>query len=211
MRPLLQGMRKLGHGYEGNYGGRRARVPRCRRRDRAQDHDSCRPRRMRRMCRMFQGLPEGLSDSRIGIRIGQHKDQTMTPDVTALLLGRTLDPSACDPFDGHVLACLFAIGVAESTSGSSLAEALGISGKVLRGVIDQYFPARWILWKRLDSIAQYWLKKRSNLCAGCYSVRAPLPLRSVRCWRYLLRAEQCGPTTCGRISGSPTGVSYPRS
>ena len=64
----------------------------------------------------------------------------MTPDVTALLLGRTLDPSACDPLDGHVLVCLFAIGVAESTSGSSLAEALGISGKVLRGVIDQYFP-----------------------------------------------------------------------
>jgi nitrogen fixation protein NifQ len=30
--------------------------------------------------------------------------------------------------------------VAESTSESSLAEALGISGKVLRGVIDQYFP-----------------------------------------------------------------------
>ena len=89
---------------------------------------------------MFQGLPEGLSDSRIGIRIGQQKDQTMTPDVTALLLGRTLDPSACDPLDGHVLVCLFAIGVAERTSGSSLAEALGISGKILRGVIDQYFP-----------------------------------------------------------------------
>lgn len=64
----------------------------------------------------------------------------MRPDLTYTLLSQSLAPSSCDPFDGHVLACLFAIGVAESRSAGSLAEALGISGKVLRGVIEHYFP-----------------------------------------------------------------------
>jgi nitrogen fixation protein NifQ len=56
------------------------------------------------------------------------------------LLSQYLAPTASDPFDGHVLACVFAIGVTESTSEVSLAEALGISGKALRGVISHYFP-----------------------------------------------------------------------
>jgi nitrogen fixation protein NifQ len=64
----------------------------------------------------------------------------MTPDATYMLLSRSLASSACDSFDGHVLACLFAIGVAETNADRSLAEGLGLSGKTLRGVIDRYFP-----------------------------------------------------------------------
>ena len=65
----------------------------------------------------------------------------MNPDGMYMLLSKSLAVSACDPFDGHVLACLFAIGAAESTLDSTLADALGISGKALRGAIDQYFPS----------------------------------------------------------------------
>jgi nitrogen fixation protein NifQ len=64
----------------------------------------------------------------------------MTADATYMFLSESLNPSACDSFDGHVLASLFAIAVAESWSDGSLAEALGLSGETLRGVIDQYFP-----------------------------------------------------------------------
>jgi nitrogen fixation protein NifQ len=64
----------------------------------------------------------------------------MTADSTYALLSQSLDHSACDSFDGHVLACVFAIGVAESSRDGSLAEALGTSGPALRGAIDKYFP-----------------------------------------------------------------------
>lgn len=64
----------------------------------------------------------------------------MTPNATYTALRQSPAASVCDPFDGHVLACLFSIGVAESASGASLAEAVGISGEALRVVIDQYFP-----------------------------------------------------------------------
>jgi len=64
----------------------------------------------------------------------------MTADATYALLSQSLEPSACDSFDGHVLACLFAIGAAESVRGGPMSEALGISGQALRGVIDKYFP-----------------------------------------------------------------------
>lgn len=64
----------------------------------------------------------------------------MTSDTTYILLNRSLAPTACDSFDGHVLACLIAIGVEESTADRSLAEGLGLSGKTLRGAIEHYFP-----------------------------------------------------------------------
>ncbi|MDR3739667.1 MAG: nitrogen fixation protein NifQ [Terracidiphilus sp.] len=63
----------------------------------------------------------------------------MTTDAMYILLNRSLAP-ACDPFDGHVLACVFAIAAEESAADRSLAQALGVSGKSLRGVIAQYFP-----------------------------------------------------------------------
>jgi nitrogen fixation protein NifQ len=64
----------------------------------------------------------------------------MTPDAAYTLLSQSLAGSACDLFDGHVLACVFAMGVAESNSDHALTEALGISGQTLRGVINHYFP-----------------------------------------------------------------------
>jgi nitrogen fixation protein NifQ len=65
----------------------------------------------------------------------------MNSDGMYMLLSKSLAASACDPFDSHVLACLFAISAAESASDCTLAEALGLSGKALRGAIDQYFPS----------------------------------------------------------------------
>jgi nitrogen fixation protein NifQ len=64
----------------------------------------------------------------------------MTAHAIYALLSQSLDLSACDCFDGHALACLFTIGAAESSVDGSLAEALGVSGQTLRGVIDRYFP-----------------------------------------------------------------------
>jgi nitrogen fixation protein NifQ len=48
--------------------------------------------------------------------------------------------SVCDSFDAHVLASMFAVSAVEIDSGGSLAEALGISGKELRCIIETYFP-----------------------------------------------------------------------
>jgi len=64
----------------------------------------------------------------------------MTPNAIYVLLGQSLETSACDRFDGHVLACLIAAGVLEAPSGCSLAEALGVSGEQLRQPINHYFP-----------------------------------------------------------------------
>lgn len=64
----------------------------------------------------------------------------MTADAIYPFLSRSLAPDACDPFDGHVLACVFSIGATEWNSGGSLADALGISGKALRSAIYHYFP-----------------------------------------------------------------------
>jgi nitrogen fixation protein NifQ len=63
----------------------------------------------------------------------------MTADTMYMLLNRSLAP-ACDPLDGHVLACVLAIAAEESASERSLAEALGVSGSSLRGAIAEYFP-----------------------------------------------------------------------
>ena len=63
----------------------------------------------------------------------------MTADAMYILLNRSLAP-ACDPFDGHVLACVLSIAAEESAPDCSLAQALGVSGKSLRGMIAQYFP-----------------------------------------------------------------------
>jgi nitrogen fixation protein NifQ len=63
----------------------------------------------------------------------------MTADGMHILLNRSLAP-ACDPFDSHVLACVFAIAAEESSPDRSLSQALGVSGKSLRGIIAQYFP-----------------------------------------------------------------------
>jgi nitrogen fixation protein NifQ len=64
----------------------------------------------------------------------------MTPQDMYLLLSKTNAKTACDPFDGHVLACVFAAAVNESHSGGSFTDALGICGPVLRAHLECYFP-----------------------------------------------------------------------
>jgi nitrogen fixation protein NifQ len=64
----------------------------------------------------------------------------MTPQAIYQLLHRANAATVCDPFDGHVLACVFAAGVSERHAGGSFTGALGIYGNVLRTTIDRYFP-----------------------------------------------------------------------
>lgn len=49
--------------------------------------------------------------------------------------------AAGDAFDGHVLACIFVVAMSEANGGRTLADSLGISGKLLIRHIEQYFPA----------------------------------------------------------------------
>jgi nitrogen fixation protein NifQ len=63
----------------------------------------------------------------------------MKTDATYTLLIRSLSPG-CDPFDGHVLACAFAIAAQEAGPRRSLAESIGVSGKFLRSAIAEHFP-----------------------------------------------------------------------
>jgi nitrogen fixation protein NifQ len=63
----------------------------------------------------------------------------MTPEATYIRL-RQACLAACEPFDGHVLACIFAAAIGECDPGASLTTALGISGSELRHAIDKYFP-----------------------------------------------------------------------
>lgn len=48
--------------------------------------------------------------------------------------------AACEPFDGQVLACIFATAAGESQSGGSFTDAIGICGAPLRSHIERYFP-----------------------------------------------------------------------
>jgi len=45
-----------------------------------------------------------------------------------------------DPFDRHVIACIFAIAAREAASGGTLCSGLGMSGPDLRSVIEETFP-----------------------------------------------------------------------
>jgi len=64
----------------------------------------------------------------------------MTPVSIYAHLCKCNAASGCDEFDGHVLACIFAVAAMEAGPGRSLVDALGISGKVLRRCAEQYFP-----------------------------------------------------------------------
>lgn len=68
----------------------------------------------------------------------------MKPEAVYALLSQCTAASGCDSFDGHVLACIFAAGAMETGPGGSLTDALGISGKVLRCMCEQYFPGSLI-------------------------------------------------------------------
>jgi nitrogen fixation protein NifQ len=68
----------------------------------------------------------------------------MKPEAIDALLSQCNAATGCEAFDGHVLACIFAAGAMEAGPGMSLTDALGISGKVLRRVCEQYFPGALI-------------------------------------------------------------------
>lgn len=64
----------------------------------------------------------------------------MTPRATYTHLVHSNTASGCDVFDGHVLACVFAVAAMETGPGRSLVDASGISGRVLRRFCQEYFP-----------------------------------------------------------------------
>ena len=64
----------------------------------------------------------------------------MTPQAMYTHLMKANAATACDPFDGHVLACIFSAAADECSAGGSFTDALGISGPTLRGNIEGYFP-----------------------------------------------------------------------
>jgi nitrogen fixation protein NifQ len=64
----------------------------------------------------------------------------MTPQAIYHLLHQANHATVCDPFDGHVLACVFAVGASECHAGGSFTSALGLCGSTLRDSIDRYFP-----------------------------------------------------------------------
>jgi nitrogen fixation protein NifQ len=66
----------------------------------------------------------------------------MTPDALYTQLIKANAATACDPFDGHVLASVFAAAVDECRAGGSFTDALGICGSALRRNIEKYFPEK---------------------------------------------------------------------
>ncbi len=64
----------------------------------------------------------------------------MTPGALYTQLIKANSATACDPFDGHVLACVFAAAQDECRAGGSFTDALGICGSTLRRNIELYFP-----------------------------------------------------------------------
>jgi nitrogen fixation protein NifQ len=64
----------------------------------------------------------------------------MTPGAMYTQLIDANATTVCDPFDGHVLACVFAVAVDECRAGGSFTDALGICGSALRRNIERYFP-----------------------------------------------------------------------
>jgi nitrogen fixation protein NifQ len=64
----------------------------------------------------------------------------MTPQDLYELLRQASGKAACEPFDGHILACIFAAAADETLAGGSFTDALGICGASLRANIERYFP-----------------------------------------------------------------------
>jgi len=95
----------------------------------------------------------------------------MTPQAIYKILCQANATTACNSFDGHVLACIFAAGVDESLAGGSLADALGICGSSLRRNIERYFPGT------LDILEGYGLDKEPVIEDDERSLRELL-------WRY---------------------------
>jgi nitrogen fixation protein NifQ len=63
-----------------------------------------------------------------------------TPQAIYRLLRSANASTSCEPFAGHVLACIFAAAVDECQAGGSFTGALGLCGSALRGNVARYFP-----------------------------------------------------------------------
>jgi nitrogen fixation protein NifQ len=64
----------------------------------------------------------------------------MTPEGMYNSLRRANAATPCDPFDGHVLACIFAAAADDVQRGGFFTDALGICGASLRKNVEHYFP-----------------------------------------------------------------------
>jgi nitrogen fixation protein NifQ len=64
----------------------------------------------------------------------------MTPEALYATLMRANAATECDPFDGHILACVFAAAADECKDGGSFTGAIGMYGSMLRRNIEKYFP-----------------------------------------------------------------------
>lgn len=64
----------------------------------------------------------------------------MTPEELYHFLRQANAATNCDPFDGHVLACIFAAAADEVQADGIFTDALGICGSALRKNIERYFP-----------------------------------------------------------------------
>lgn len=64
----------------------------------------------------------------------------MTPYAAYTYLRQANATTACEPFDGHVLACIFAAGISECGADVPLTAALGVWGPELRRHIERWFP-----------------------------------------------------------------------
>ena len=87
------------------------------------------------MWRMWPSVREELPSTRSILR-----GTEMTPEVLYTQLIAANAATACDPFDGHVLACVFAAAADECRASGSFTGALGIYGPALRRTIERYFP-----------------------------------------------------------------------
>jgi nitrogen fixation protein NifQ len=86
------------------------------------------------MWRMWPSVREELPKTRSIL------GAAMTPDAMYTQLIDANAATGCDPFDGHVLACVIAAAVDECQAGGSFTDALGICGSALRRNIERYFP-----------------------------------------------------------------------
>ena len=84
---------------------------------------------------LLAGMSQELPDTRSIVKV-----PTMTPGDLYTYLRQVNATTGCDPFDGHVLACIVAAGISECRAGVTLTHALGLSGSELRRIIARYFP-----------------------------------------------------------------------
>ncbi len=120
------------------------------------------------------------------------KGYSMTPEAMYNYLRQANANTACETFDGHVLACIFAAGVGECNAGGSFTDALGIFGVSFRRNVDRYFPGA------LERLEDYELDVEPVVNEDERCVRellwrfrtAPLPLNSLLSFLVARRATR---------------------